>query len=151
MAGQEFEVTGGARLDELSKKLRAAGDRDITNALRRQIRASTQDTRRAVKQSAIATLPARGGLNRFMAATPTASTTLGKTHSSVRIVMRKRGHDVEAFDKGEFRHPIFGRKTWTPQSIEPGFFSDVVERDAAKTRRAVADAVAHAAEQAANL
>ncbi|GEA79934.1 hypothetical protein [Cellulomonas uda] len=152
MAGGDFEVTGADKLRTLSVKLKAAGDRDITNTLRRELRAGSKETRTAVKRSAIETLPARGGLNRWAATTPGITASLSGRNPSVRITQRKRGHDIAALDAGTVRHPIYGRrKTWVAQDITPGFFTKPIERDADKLRRLVTEKVSDAATRAASL
>lgn len=152
MAGEDFAVTGGADLRKLGKQLRAAGDREIINTLRRELREGSKETRTAIKRSALETLPARGGLNRWAATTPGVSASLGGRSPSVRITQRKRGHDIAAIDTGEIRHPLYGRRTtWVAQDITPGFFTKPVEHDADRLRRVVADRVNAAAVRAASL
>jgi hypothetical protein len=154
--GEDFAVEGREKLVALGKQLRAASDKDgaksITNALRREVRDATKETRTAIKKSALENLPSKGGLNRWAASTPGATTRLYGRNTSVRISMRKQGHDLAALNRGRLRHPLFGRRThWYQQEIAPGFFTKPVEENADALRQRVVDAINAAAERAARL
>ena len=49
---------------------------------------------------------------------------------------------LEALDRGELRHPLYGnRKYWFSQSVRPGFWSRPIEDRAPQIRDAVAKEV----------
>jgi hypothetical protein len=124
-------------IEKLSRQLEKEARKKIRAEVRRTLTAETKTIRAAVKKSAKDNLPKRGGLNKFAAVTPGIKTALfsGDT-ASAGISMKKAGHDLEALDKGEFRHPVHGRKVWVLQTLDPaGFFTDAVKDDAELKRR----------------
>ncbi|WP_029289136.1 hypothetical protein [Cellulomonas sp. HZM] len=154
--GEDFAVQGREELARLGTRLRAVADQDaakgIQNALRREVREITKSTRTNIKKSALARLPSRGGLNRWAASTPGATTTLHGRSTAVKIAMRKRGHDIAALNRGKVRHPLFGqRTTWLEQDITEGFFTDVLTAEAPDIQRRILAAIRKAAQDAANL
>jgi hypothetical protein len=38
----------------------------------------------------------------------------------------KSGHDLQAIDRGQIKHPVFGRPVWVSQVIEPGWWSQTL-------------------------
>lgn len=154
--GEDFAVQGRDELVRLGEQLRAAGNSDgaksIQNALRKEVREITKRTRQNIKRSALQNLPSKGGLNRWAASMPGATTNLRGRATSVRISMKKSGHDIAALNRGRLRHPLFGnRRSWHGQDIEPGFFTDVIEGEAPELRRQILHAIRAAAQRAADL
>ena len=103
----------------ISVALKATGDRENMNALRRGIRASAAPLVAEVRQSARERLPKSGGLNEFEASQRiTVSTTTSVRSTGVRI----KGRASQATDTGTWRHPTFGNRAkgdWVNQSY-PG-------------------------------
>jgi PhoPQ-activated pathogenicity-related protein len=102
----------------------------------------TKPTRLKVKASALSELPQRGGLNKWVARTPSANTDFRDKSAGVRIQMQKKGHDIASLNRGRLRHPVFGhRSTWVQQSIAPGFFTKPIQDDADDLKRRISAAL----------
>ena len=124
-------------LNKVTKALKAAGTKEMRTRLRKIMAEETKPLRKAIKQSAIDTLPTKGGLNKWAASTPSQNTDFREKSAGVRIRMSKKGHDLAALNRGRLRHPLFGnREHWYTQSIAPGFFTKPIEEggDALKQR-----------------
>jgi hypothetical protein len=144
----EIRITNLEQFGKLSRDLKAAGleGRGLKRSLTAAARLSTKPMIEAAKESAQANLPKRGGLNEFIATArftvsnrmsgSTAARGKGSGVVGSRIVAKKAGgrkgsHDLEAFDNGHFRHPVYGNmKKWAPQSIEPGWFTKPMQKAA---------------------
>lgn len=126
---------GAAQLAALGARLQAAGDRVNRNNLRAGIRAGAQPLVGDVRAAALAILPHRGGLAALVASSPIAvRTALTGSAVGVRIVNTKTGTKsggTSQFgtDRGNFRHPVFGRRTkWVSESCTPGWFTGTLEK-----------------------
>lgn len=141
-ADVEVGGEGLQQLTELSRRLKATGQRDLKNELSRSIRASTKETRDEIKKSALNVLPARGGLAKLVSKSSlrTSGDGLGR-NPGVRIVASNK-HEIAAMNRGRLRHPIFGnRGKWRTQEVKTGWFSDPIEKDAPRVREAIEKAV----------
>lgn len=111
--------------------------KEILKEVRRTIRGPLPGTRKAVKASALSTLPSGGGLAAWVAATRLSAKITLKANQ-VRVNIRggrnsagsgKRS-DINAIDRGRLRHPSWGRRgpgQWHTQAVVPGFFTKTVE------------------------
>lgn len=128
----EFKVTGAEQLRALGRDLKMAGEEG--KGLRRELLAGMRFLSKplvdATRASAEENLPRRGGLNDFIASSDIkVRNSLTGRRAGMRIVAKKAGgskgfHDLEAFDNGWFRHPVYGnRRKWIQQGIAPGWFS----------------------------
>lgn len=115
---------------KVTKALRDAGTKEMRTRLRKIMAEETKPLRKAIKQSAIDELPAKGGLNKWAASMPAQNTDFRERSAGVRIRMSKKGHDLAALNRGRLRHPLFGnRKHWYTQTIATGFFTKPIEKD----------------------
>lgn len=119
-------------LDDLVRDLRKfEGKKEITRALRKRIREPLPAVRKAVKARALATLPQRGGLNRWVARTRVSAVIkLAGRAAGVRLkgsrANTKGKADLRRLDAGKVRHPSWGRRgatQWHTQSVPAQFFS----------------------------
>lgn len=125
-------------LKKAAAELHKAGRKELQSQIRKSVTESTKPFRRKVKQAALDALPAKGGLNRWAAVTPTAKTEFRGSEVSMRIQMRKGKHDLESLDKGKARHPVFGnRGAWVTQSVRAGWFTKTVESESNEIRSQV--------------
>ena len=105
--------------------------RAVLLALRRGIREPLPTIRRAIRDRAVATLPAGGGLNRWVAASRVngpVSVTARRVRLRVRAGRNSAGgrSDINAIDRGRLRAPTWGHRgqgSWHTQTVEPGFFT----------------------------
>jgi hypothetical protein len=135
-----------ARIAEAVRRLGA--DRTIVNEMSRDIRRAGPPIRRAVRDRALAILPHRGGLNRWMArASVRVAVRRSRDSAGVHIVVgRNSVHGRSAtklIDAGMVRHPSWGRRdAWHLQHVRAGFATHAVDSDGAdEFRRLVEEAV----------
>lgn len=128
------------------------GRRDVVKAMRRRIRRPAPKVRQAIKRNALATLPGRGGLGVWAAASKTTVTIRYASARSAGVRMKgsrksnRDKSDLAGLDAGVVRAPSWGRRgagQWHSQKVAPGWFTDpVVESDEwrAEIERAVDEA-----------
>jgi hypothetical protein len=120
-------------VDRLVAELRGFRDRKaVLAAMRKGIRAGVPPVRKAIRARALATLPHRGGLARWVAAgrinlkVKASSASAGVTLIGGRNSQGGRT-DMRAIDAGRVRAPSWGRRTsaaWHVQAVRPGFFTE---------------------------
>lgn len=124
-------------MQAISKRLRAAGRKDLNSNLSKRINASVKPARQAFKKSALQRLPKKNGLNVRVAK---AKYRTAKKKNGVRLIASGQD-ELDKMDQGSFRHPTFGRKPWKVQQIRPGVFSDPWEELAPSIRAEVGKAI----------
>lgn len=126
--------------DEFANELRAFDNRKvIKNQIRRDLRKPLPALLKQVRASALAILPARGGLGSWVAkARATVQLRDAGRSAGIRLKLsRKAGDgdkaDLLALDRtGQVRHPLYGnRSRWFGQTVPARFFSAVWDRYAA--------------------
>jgi hypothetical protein len=133
----EVTVRGAEELALVAARLRQVGDRDLRKELLSGLNRATKPLKEDVKQSALRTLPQRGGYARQVAA--------GKIATKNRMTGRNPGVRVvsqlgRGADRGQLRHPVFGNKqVWVVQPVTPGWFTKPLETGADKVRGEVLD------------
>lgn len=154
MPDLSVSMRGADKLDTLSRKLRAAGRKDLERELNRELRKPLPRLKKAVQAGIPAHMP-RGyeeTLSRSL------RFRLSRRRGAVirlSVTMHGRGgggkdRDVRRLDRGELRHPVFGRRRrttrgkifnnpWVRQPIPPGFWTIPAERELQHFQR---DAVA---------
>lgn len=119
-------------LEQFNRELRAfEAKREVVKQLRKELRRPVPAVTEAVAARALDTLPKRGGLNAYIAATKVIASFRSSARSaSVRLKGSRRSlwrkTDVNAIDRGRARHPSWGRYgkgQWHTQAVTPGFFS----------------------------
>jgi len=130
----DVKVEGADKLALLGKAIRKMGsDRTIIKNLSKEIKSFGPPVREALKASALATLPKRGGLNKWVAASRVnVSVRRGATTAGVSIKEGRNSaggrSDLKGIDAGMVRHPLLGNRAhWYPQRITPGFATKTLE------------------------
>ena len=140
-------VQGGDELYAVAKRLRGA-DKTIRKELLQSIRTGAKPVTAAVKASARANLPQRGGLAALIGKSSVRVQTKTAAKSAGVRIVAKNEKNVYGMDKGNLRHPVFGdRGKWVQQSIRAGWFSDPIEAAAPELRVQVMAAIERAAKQ----
>jgi hypothetical protein len=125
--------------------------KEVIKELRVGIRQPVPTVRKAIKANAIATLPAGGGLNRWVASTRVTAQ-IKITSYSARVRLRggrnsaRKRSDIDAIDRGRVRHPSWGRRgpgQWHSQAVSARFFTEPAA-SAPQWMPAIDDAVARA-------
>jgi hypothetical protein len=139
-----MRIEGADQLGDLAKRLKQAGDKELRKELLRGIQKAGKPLKAAAKEAALDGLPSSGGLNAYVAAGQFAvRTRSGGRNPGIRLVGKKKGHDIRATDKGRLRHPVWGHDWWVTQDIKPGWWTDTMTSDhvLAPVRRDVLDAM----------
>lgn len=113
--------------------------RAVLLAMRRGIREPLPALRKAIRERAVATLPVRGGLNRWVAASRVngpVKVNARRVQLKVKAGRNSEGgrSDIKAIDRGRVRAPAWGHRgpgAWHTQTVEPGFFTKPAQ-DAAR-------------------
>lgn len=122
----------GNDLDALIRDVRTfQASQALLKQMRANIRRPVPKVRRAVKARAVATLPQRGGLGRWVASSRvTAQIRLSGRAAGVRLKAGRNSQggrsDVNRIDQGKVRAPSWGRRTaaaWHSQTVTPGWFT----------------------------
>jgi len=130
-----IEVRGADQLGDLSRRLKAAGDKGMQRELYAAINRATKPMKEAVKRSAATELPRRGGLAETVAGGKfRTQRRTSKKASGVRIVATGK-LDIRGMDRGRLRHPVFGnRSVWVTQQIAAGWWTRPLEHAAPAVR-----------------
>jgi hypothetical protein len=121
--------------DDLIRDLRGFDRRrEIVKALSKAVRKPVPAVRRAIKARALATLPHRGGLGAWVAASRvTTQVKLTGRSAAIRLKGGRNSSggrsDIKAIDAGRVRAPSWGKRTpasWHAQRVPAGFFTKPV-------------------------
>jgi hypothetical protein len=115
-------------IDAFVRELRGFRERKVVlKEMRAAIRRPFPIVKQRIKDWALTTLPKRGGLNAWAAATKVTLSVKTSGRSAGVIVKGRRGtHDINAIDRGRVRHPSWGRRgagQWHTQTVPAGFFT----------------------------
>lgn len=142
-----ISVYGEADIARVAAEVRRLGNgRTIPNQMAQRIRRAVPPIRKAVRASALSTLPAGGGLGAWVAAAGVrASVRRGPRSAGVSLVSGRKSQggrsDLRGIDRGATRHPLYGnRGHWYAQAVQPGFFTKAVEGDGLDAFRKEVDA-----------
>lgn len=120
-----------ATIDHVVRELRGfVARKEVLKQLRKEIREPVPAVRKAIKASALDTLPKRGGLNVWASKTRVTAVIRVTSRSAV---VRLRGSrkspkgksDLKRLDLGKVRHPSWGRRgrgQWHNQAVTPYYF-----------------------------
>lgn len=140
-----YEIIGGEQFAAVARAFRAAEGElpvEIRNALDR----AAPPLERAARESALANLPHRGGLNEIVAA---SSFTAQRRAGGIRIVARGISQ-LALTNQGRVRHPVFGHgfvgqsipkaRNWFYKPIEDG--AGTVEKELLDAMDEIANRIA---------
>lgn len=148
----DFRVQGADQLDDLAKRLKAAGNGDLRKELLRGIRETNKPTISDIRASARSRLPHGGGLADTVArASIGTRTRLSGKSVGVEIKGTSwRLRNLRSINAGRLRHPLFGnREHFFVQPVEPGFFDEPIEKRGDEILRGIEDVMADVARRVA--
>jgi hypothetical protein len=133
----EVRIDGGARLRQVAADIRATGDKGLGRQMSRALDATTKPISAAIKAEAMRVMPESGGYREALTKSlrhRTSQRTAGRT-AQLKLITYADGtgqrRDVESLEKGELRHPVYGRSRnvrgkrvpspWAVTRIRPGF------------------------------
>ena len=142
------EITGGEKLAALSRALRAAGETGLKRQLDQDVHKAVAPLPAAIRASALATLPRRGGLAAKVAGSKvTIRRRSGAVNPGIRV-STTHPFRIGKMDRGAFRHPVFAdtsktrdQWTWVEQKVPPGWWTTPTDRVRPQVVRAVEDAI----------
>jgi hypothetical protein len=137
-----IEIKGAEQLATLSKRLKAAGDKELQRELSRGITQAMKPVPAAARASALKTLPSRGGLAQRVAKSQMRTVRrAGPRIAGVRL-QAKNSYGLGMLDRGINHHPVYGnRKVWVRQAVTPGWWTDPTEAAAPLARSEVEKAM----------
>lgn len=133
-----------ARLTRISAALKAAGDRENLNALRRGLRAGAAPLIPAVQEAARRQLPKAGGLNELVASRRVSVNSRLAGRSAAVLLRSTKSGSNEQTNSGYVRHPVFGRRgSWVQENIPnaAGWWTETLTRESPKVREALEAAI----------
>jgi hypothetical protein len=149
-----FEVDGGEQFRAAAKRLRAAGDKELTKELYRALNVGAEPMKESIRKNFATKLPRGGGRGRratrklkgggVSKGRLRAPESLAARAASAGISVKGRAGrnpavyvtaktssgktiDLKALDAGYVRHPTFGHDPWRVQAVTPNTFTDGVE------------------------
>lgn len=139
----EVRIEGAAKLHRVYADLKELGDGKLRRELTKAIREATKPAKDAVKASALAKLPKRGGFAALVANSRVTNVVkTGSQSAGVQIKAVNPGDNIRATDAGNVRHPVFGNRTaWKDQKVPAGWFSEPIAAEAPKVQAAVLKAL----------
>jgi hypothetical protein len=119
----------------VARELRDLGDKRLKREFTKAITKTIEPLKNELAQSALATLPRRGGLNRRVASS-TKYRVSRRANGSVSLI--GRSNDLRALRKldwpGRVRHPVFQKQgvdrrrvPWVEQKVTPNWFTRPTE------------------------
>lgn len=133
-------VEGAHELEAIAKRLKAVGRGDLRKELLAGIRKEGKPAVAAVRASARARLPQRGGLAEIVGRSSfRVRTRLTGNQAGVQITGTGRSvKGLRSINAGRLRHPVFGqRDAWAEQVVAKGFFDEPIEDRADNIRRGI--------------
>ena len=125
-------VSVRSNLTGVSSRLHRAAV-DVPRQLNAAASRSLRPIQQKLKGSALSTLPRRGGFNRAVAFDLRFSTQ--QLARGARLTASSQ-YDLQALDEGQTVHPLFGnRGHWYHESVNPEWFSKVVDTAAPEATR----------------
>ena len=139
-------ITGVNRLGQVARAARLAGG-TLPKDLKRGLAKVGPPAKRAVTESAEATMPSSGGYAALLSRSLRIRTKVdtGLTTAGITITTyadgKGRRRDVPALNRGVLRHPVYGhrRRKWVAQRIRPGFWTDAAKRIESDAEKRVSD------------
>jgi hypothetical protein len=147
MPGLEIKVSGGDKLKLAAAQIKAVGDKPRGRRMGAALTAATKPLETEVRAEAARVMPGRGGYRDVFVPALRFATSVraAAREAAVRFKTFADGkgerRDVPRLEKGELRHPVFGRSRtvrgrgripnpWSTTSIRSGFHSRGTQRAA---------------------
>lgn len=136
----DVRISGGAQLEALAQRFKAAADSDVLTARMEQSMRGLQPEVQAAAERGAERLPKRGGLARQVARTRIGTKVQTRGGSlTVRFVAHPNAvADPGAINRGRVRHHTFGHKPWEIQIVRSGWFTDPIRALAPRIRAKLA-------------
>lgn len=118
-----MDLRGAEQWAALQRELKQMADKGLEKELNKAATEAVAPFRPAIRASARANLPSRGG---FAEKVARSKINTRKSRKGVTVVMSSP-YSLRKIDQGKLRHRVFGQNVWVVQDIPPGFHSEVVK------------------------
>lgn len=155
----EVRVSGAARLHQLAARMRAEGRKDLLRQMGDALAKAADPLKGKIREEASAVMPAEGGYKavfdkslKFRVQRRGASAQSEVTLTTFASGKEER-RDIRALNKGNLRHPVFGRSRdgkrkgerianpWAVTSIRAGFWDRGIEGAADEVEQRMSEVV----------
>lgn len=155
----EVRVSGAAKLHKLAARMRAEGRQDLLRQMSEALTKASDPVKDKIREEASAVMPASGGYKealdkslKFRVQRRGASAQSEVTLTTYATGKAER-RDIRALNKGNLRHPVFGRSRagkrkgerianpWAVTSIRAGFWDRGVEGVADEAEKRMSEVV----------
>ncbi len=121
MALAEVHATGSAKLQAVSRAVRAMDDKELKKRFYAGLNRAVKPLKVDAKDSARKRLPQRGGLAKRVARTTISTRRLS---SGISLVAKPNAvDDPAAINRGRVKHPTFGHQPSVVQVVKAGWFT----------------------------
>ena len=134
----DVEILGAAELKELARRITVLGDKGLGREMGQALKRAATPVEKALKDEYDG-LPKRGGYSGTFSKSARYRTALraaGRTASFRMTVFAEGAHqrrDIDKLERGELRHPVFGRSRagrsgrrtsnpWAVTAVQGGYF-----------------------------
>lgn len=149
--GVEVRIGGVAEILKLSKQIKATGDKGLGRQMSTAVTKAMEPVKLAITASAETTMPSGYAPTLTRSMKHRVTTRASTRTASVRMVTTAAGEketrDLPRLEKGELRHPVFGRvrrtrrglqkNPWSTTRVEPGFHRRGTEDAADEAEKAL--------------
>ena len=157
-------INGSLELRRLADQIRVTGDKGLGKEMAAGLRQVAKPVQTAVRESATATMPKRGGYAEAFTKSLRFRTALrnAKRDAFFRVTTFADGvgqrRDIDALEAGILRHPVFGRyrrrkgggrhpNPWAVTKVQAGFHERGTKDAAARAEREMKDVIGDFAER----
>ena len=128
----EVQIRGAATLGQVAAQIRAEGRKDLSREMGRALERAAEPVKKAITAEADKVMPS--GYRELLTGSLRHRMSRRNGGQQAQVIIRtyadgkKERRDVISLEKGQLRHPLFGRKkVWYVTSIVPGFHARGVE------------------------
>ena len=149
----DIKVTGADEFADLSRALKAAGDKGMQRELAKAMNRVTKPLTLGVKASVADYVPSAYAAVLAPSLRVTTRRSASARGAGVRLTAkastgRGKPRELSRLDAGVLRHPGWGnRRFWYSQPVRPGFYTRELEQGAPRVRRELVEAIRTVAAQ----
>lgn len=133
-------VEGNDDMQRVADALKEAGDKALMNRVRKAMRDAGKPIGTRVLKRGAEEMPHRGGLSDRISGLGRVgvNNALRGRVANISIVLRVKGADLRAINRGTLRHPVFGnREVWVGQPVPEAAWTRAFEAEVDEARVAV--------------
>lgn len=136
----EEVIRGTEEMVRLARRLKEAGNKDLSREMRKGTRNALKPLRNALPTSARKKLPRKNGLAEIVAKSKLSVTNRAGGQREGTRLTAKNAYSLQKMDEGEVRHPVYARNpdrkkwAWKTQKVEPGWATEPFEKLAPEAR-----------------